>query len=850
MNDNTAMSELKSAIESLERSQSDVMAAFAKAEASDFAAENEKLHSETERLGLELTESQKRLAAAKSDIVLLEKNLRDEINLRRSAVVNRFDKQAKTRIYTALSHEKLKIAELKTKIDAELNKVRGELNRLDAEEANELSEQYHAITSKIHKAYEDAQKENTAIADAMYSNQSAVIKSLMNDETSLEASALRTARKFFNWDTFIGLKIISALGVLLVLFGAFTGASYVYLNMTPQIKCVMLFVLGIAMTGGGEILNRKWRGVFSLTLTAGGIAMLFIADGLGYFVLDTLPMIPAIGICAAIAALGFWLSRRYNSQVIALFALIGGYLPLLALDLPSNFIDWNMIGFAFVYFTVLNIFAFTFSIRRNWRVAQFFRLFAGLAADIAFYYITDNYNGADSVRITSLAFVAVGFLVYQLIPVINANLSKRQTKASDVILLSVNTLARFFIANGIIYSAYYGAKNTIESYSYIIPIFFAVVCIIMAVLTNTGKVTAAKPLKALFFIASVAFGAVTIPYLLDVEWFSLGWVVEATGLLVYGIVTERKRFTISGWIIGALSVAMLIFGNVIGSIFNSDTYFVWKYLAVTLGGISVLGAIAYKKRVQKMGIFTFAVIVNAYFYVVYLFHHIYTVLPNADASTGALLTLAAVIFGMLYSYAVPKLKPLRCYATAIAGSFCGIVSTVRMWVFNASSESDVLSKLSGGGSTVIVFILYLAANIIAVLWVWDLCRYLTSRKKLPIRWYTIAVSGYFVLLLCENLLAQTGLSWNSIVFTLIFAMCGLGWTLYGFRKSNIVLRRGGLGLSIFAAVKLFIADISVLGVGERIVSYLALGAVLLGISLIYQHFEKKQSASDKNNPPA
>jgi len=85
--------------------------------------------------------------------------------------------------------------------------------------------------------------------------------------------------------------------------------------------------VGVVLLIAGEILNRKKPNVFSLGITSGGIAILYVALCLSYFQFKLLETYPALGLCILITAGTFVLSQRYNSQTISAFALIGDIFP-------------------------------------------------------------------------------------------------------------------------------------------------------------------------------------------------------------------------------------------------------------------------------------------------------------------------------------------------------------------------------------------------------------------------------------------------------------------------------------------------------------------------------------------
>jgi uncharacterized membrane protein len=64
-----------------------------------------------------------------------------------------------------------------------------------------------------------------------------------------------------------------------------------------------------------------------------------------------------------------------------------------------------------------------------------------------------------------------------------------------------------------------------------------------------------------------------------------------------------------------------------------------------------------------------------------------------------------------------------------------------------------------------------------------------------------------------------------------FAAAALVW---GFVSAAPIVRYGALGLLGVVIVKVFAIDLAAVHTGYRIVSFLALGLVLLGVSYLYQ----------------
>ena len=80
---------------------------------------------------------------------------------------------------------------------------------------------------------------------------------------------------------------------------------------------------------------------------------------------------------------------------------------------------------------------------------------------------------------------------------------------------------------------------------------------------------------------------------------------------------------------------------------------------------------------------------------------------------------------------------------------------------------------------------------------------------------------------------------------LAYLVTALLWIILGFLKRNSIIRKFGLGLSIMATAKLVFIDLSGLTSFTRMISYFAFGIFLLGISLVYQHFNKRLQLQTK-----
>ncbi|MFP3154552.1 DUF2339 domain-containing protein [Lachnospiraceae bacterium ZAX-1] len=832
--ENSKSESLRVALNDLYDRQQQVQKAFSEFEAQDLSRENATLRAQLATCLEQLKVLNGQLAKMSRDNEILEKNLRGELSQKRISLLKMHEAKFERYLAAGFEREMQQIGELQAKFDVAYKRHEKDLRDCSSLEQSELMRELDNLSMRITAQATAAQNRAKRAWHEMYDMKTESMKEIAQQQ--LKGETLRTARKFFNWENFLGLKLISAIGIFLVLIGVFAGAQHVYRYMDNGTKCAFIFVLGLIMILVGEILHRKWSGFFSKALTAGGVGVLFLGAALGYFILDIFPMYGALILCAGVSALSFRLSYRYQSQMISTFALVGGYLPLFAL---GNSYGQAINVWACIYFTILNLFALSLATRRSWHVTRFIGLFFGLGADT--FMIVRVWHNDNSMYLIVAFAVLISFFSYLLIPVFGALATKTRINRSDIVLLAFNLFFRFFIGL-LLFAAF-----DLTRYHAWVPFLFAASCFSMAVFVEREpRFDGSRPIRALFFITGVAYAALVIPLWLDLAWFSLGWLVEACGLLLWGIKTNRRRFTMAGGIIGGMCLLPFLLFNIPNW---ENRLFVWQYLSITLGLLAVTAMLAYKGMIKHIGVqsLNFCTILNFYAFIVYLLQNPVLAKIKTALDLGQdvqLMILSCIVFGMLYSYLLPRIKPLSCVATRAASMVVGLFASIWMVGFNGFSGNLLSGGSNAVGITALVFLLYLAGNVIGIFWMRDLLQFITVRKILPIKWYPLTLSGYFVLLLSQNLVVQLKLEASSLLLTTIFGLTALGWILYGFHKRNHITRFSGLGLLFLAVLKLFLLDLSMLSAGLRIVSYFSMGILLLCISFTYQYFNKKLAAQD------
>lgn len=262
-------------------------------------------------------------------------------------------------------------------------------------------------------------------------------------------------------------------------------------------------------------INHKKPNVFSLGITSGGVAILYVILALSFFKFGILDMYSALVLCVFITLGTFILSQRYNSQTISAFAMIGGYLPIFSIVGNKTIVYGAMI-----YFVILNMLALVISVNRKWTVTTYIGFVLNVAGSI---YISDIVffgrfsNGTLSIDdFITILYIVFAFIIYTLIPIIGSFRKKLSFKNTDVVLLAMNTL----ISTVLLYSVFYIVD--LWEFASLLAIDFAIVYLTLGKFVEKFMRKEQK-VRALFYITGFIFIVLIIPFQFGKVWLSLGW---------------------------------------------------------------------------------------------------------------------------------------------------------------------------------------------------------------------------------------------------------------------------------------------------------------------------------------
>lgn len=330
-------------------------------------------------------------------------------------------------------------------------------------------------------------------------------------------------------------------GVVIVFFAAAFFLKIAYNWLGPVGRVMIGIGTGLVFMAVGEFMERRKAQPVARALTGGGIMILYLTlfAAVAYFHL--ISTVAAFGLMLLVTAVSVTLSIRYDSQVIMILSLIGGFLTPIMVSTGQD----NQVALM-SYLIVLDLSLIGVSYWRRWRgitllcFAGTMILFSGWAAK--FYEI-------DKFPLTFL-FASLLYLIFAVSDLVHAFVQRQDTRKEDLALVTMSALVYF----GGMYNMIKGADA---------EKFFGLFALALAVFYYAQVRTAMKyipgdrNIQRFLTGFAVLFLTLAIPLQLDYESVTGLWAAEALALTVYGFYGKEDLFRWGGLIIWVVAVIHL-----------------------------------------------------------------------------------------------------------------------------------------------------------------------------------------------------------------------------------------------------------------------------------------------------
>jgi uncharacterized membrane protein len=515
----------------------------------------------------------------------------------------------------------------------------------------------------------------------------------------------------------IGKLWLNRIGIFAILIGVSYFIKYAFDNgwIGPSGRIALGLLAGIGLVVWSERFRSKGYAAFSYSLKAVGIGTLYLSLWGAFQIYHLMPSWVAFAAMIVVTAFTITLALKQDAEILAAFALIGGFSTPVLLSSGENH---EIVLFSYICLLDLAILAMVAF--KPWR-----RLLVGSFIGTATLYIGwfGDYYSKDQ-RALTVFFVGVFGAIFATTPLLTPLTESRWHRGFSITLtlLPLGNAAALFLALFVMYESEWG---TLTWYALGLAAAYLVLSSQFKRRAQSDP-TVVKLINLQHIAIAIAFITIAIPLKLDAHWITIGWLIESA-VLLFVAVRIRADFL---------------------------RYFAAATLALGIGRL-----------------------------LLYDNFHVRTLVFNARFATY--LVAIAILAGIVAAggrFATEAEKPFVRLA--------GVVLNVLALIALTLEASDYFG------------------------------RQLTSLYQVRQPWQL------------NGPLQQIELARN-FSYSVIWLAYGAGLMAFGFWRRSAFVRWQALVLIAFTIGKVFVYDVSMLQQGYRILSFIALGAVLMGISYVY-----------------
>jgi uncharacterized membrane protein len=652
----------------------------------------------------------------------------------------------------------------------------------------------------------------------------------------------------------IGLKWAGWVGAVVLMIGAGFGVKFVYdqrwfAQVPAEIWLGLIFAAGLALIGVGEAVYRRIHVVPAASVFGAGVATLFLAGYVGHAYYDLYSPATALFLMAAAALVGALVAMRGNLVSIALLSHLSANIAPLLVGSRSAPLESFL-----VYLLALQMVSLTLA---NWGRGRKWWALRGLSlATTALWVAATGLRDGQEQMV--LSFSAVYAVLYHGELILATARHARETGSEDhpssraangrpdsaalsLFITAAFTLALLW-ATSALASPVRGGIILVEA-----GVFAGLSIALMFRSKNADNGMTALALSHRIAAAGLVILAVPIAlHGLAVEGV---WGLLALALAVAGMLTQSKIARVSSIVLWLLAVGRLLLLLVLPTELGGHEARAWFMLgsvgissdAVMACGLSVVGQAVAAMLGRGGGRFSASALPLS----------VVAGILWVGTAIEALPPLAATAWIVEYAWLLvaiealaPRLRPSVQAAALI------LLSALKWLLLDALAD-----RLSGGWSPFafrpllnpMMGVSGLLAASMLTLWlirgqpIWQSLR---LREPFPRR--SIGVVGFFAALILvigasfeiDRFFSQSagGYRAEQVTLSIFWAAAAVASVLIGFRIRAAWLRFFGLGLLAVTLLKVVAIDMSQVQTGYRILSFMGLGVLMLGTSVLYGKF--------------
>src|SRR5579871_1047215 len=391
-----------------------------------------------------------------------------------------------------------------------------------------------------------------------------------------------------NLESRIGSHWLNRIGISALLVGITYFLKFAFDNnwIGPAGRVAIGLLAGIAIVAWSQRFLVKGYQAFSYSLKAVGIGALYLSLWAAYQVYSLVPSAIAFAAMLVVTASTAAMAWTQDAELLAAFALTGGYATPLLLSTGEN----RELAL-FSYVLLLDVATLMLVVVKPWR-----RLLALSFLGTLLLYVGWYGRFYDRSQFTStFIFASLFFAVFALAPLLLAPDGRVPLKVSLPALLAFANAGVYFFQGAAMIADF--DKLSVAWFALALAAIYIGLSALMA--KQESSRGASQLLRYLHLAVALGLITVAIPIRLDAHWITIGWLVESGVLLM--VADRVKSDLLNAFALGALALGvarLLLFDG-----FDTTQLIFNMRFATYAIAVAVLGAVAYYagKREDDVG---------------------------------------------------------------------------------------------------------------------------------------------------------------------------------------------------------------------------------------------------------
>jgi uncharacterized membrane protein len=328
----------------------------------------------------------------------------------------------------------------------------------------------------------------------------------------------------FSFENFVGLRLIHFIGIIALVMGLAIGVKYaIDKNMiSPLVRIMLAYLAAIILFFISYRLRKNYR-LFSLILFGGSVATAYFTTYGAYAYYEFLPLIVAFVMMVMLTIFTVFYSIKYNSQELAVLALVGGYgIPFLVRTNAENWIGL----FSYIFFMDVAIVVLSF--KRYWTILSFLSFTATWIIFLSAVYLKYQRIGF----IMGFSFSIVFFLLFIVNTIAFKIVRRQQLSLPDSMLILIDITLLYFAFLRLL------RFDTFQEVSIMTLIFGVVPLLGGYLLKNLGQPFLQRGLTSFGLLMTIIF----VPMRFEQLTITIIWVLMAAVFFVIGLWQKYKLF--------------------------------------------------------------------------------------------------------------------------------------------------------------------------------------------------------------------------------------------------------------------------------------------------------------------